>query len=459
MVGKIEAYANGGRVNGGGSKVVWPVPGRNTSTYPGHDGVDINRGSGWDDFGDLIRAYRSGRITYAGSGRGYGNAIFEDADNGPTVVYGHTSKMLVKAGQMVRAGQAIGRVGNTGHSTAPHLHFGVPGGTTAGALALLRGATSAPGGTESPGGGFTSFIKSLGGKVAGAVKAPVDWMKNLAKGALDGMVSSNGGSFIAKMLKGLPLKLMDAAGTKIKSLFGGAKHKYDSNFGSVLTGATSNLVSTAAGAAHWTPVVQKALGLLGQPLGYTDEVLHRLMQESGGNPRAVNNWDLNARNGNPSTGLMQVIRGTFASYAGRFKGTGPFLNGVSIDPLANVYAGLNYAMHRYGGSWPSVMMRAGGYDSGGSLYPGSTLAINNTGKTETVFTNENMVDLAGSLATAARALQSLITAPTSAGQERPALVKELTLIGKPSEMPAMLRDAEHQLRVIRQGGVHAKSVD
>jgi murein DD-endopeptidase MepM/ murein hydrolase activator NlpD len=127
---------HGGFAAGG---VFWPVPGHRTGTYPGHDGVDINRGSGSDDYGDPIRAFRSGRIVYVGTQRGYGEAIFE-ATRAGTVVYGHTSSQNVHAGQQVQAGQLIGRVGSTGNSSAPHLHFGIPGGTTAQALALLNGA-------------------------------------------------------------------------------------------------------------------------------------------------------------------------------------------------------------------------------------------------------------------------------------------------------------------------------
>jgi SLT domain-containing protein len=79
---------------------------------------------------------------------------------------------------------------------------------------------------------------------------------------------------------------------------------------------------------------------------------------------------------------MQVIGGTFRSYAGPFRGTGPFSYGVSVDPLANTYAGLNYAIHNYGSL--SALNRPGGYDSGGLLMPGWTMAYNGTGRPETV---------------------------------------------------------------------------
>ncbi|MFE7624239.1 peptidoglycan DD-metalloendopeptidase family protein [Streptomyces sp. NPDC057509] len=121
-----------------------------------------------------------------------------------------------------------------------------------------------------------------------------------------------------------------------------------------------------SGVARWRGVVNQALRLTGNPSSYADVTLRRMNQESGGNPRAVNNWDSNARSGYPSTGLMQVIRPTFQSYAGSMLKKGPFLNGVSIDPLANVYASMRYAKAAYG-NIAKAYGRPGGYANGG--YP------------------------------------------------------------------------------------------
>lgn len=150
-----------------------------------------------------------------------------------------------------------------------------------------------------------------------------------------------------------------------------------------------------SGVTRWTSVVQQALGLVGQPLAYTDITLSRMNQESGGNPSIVNTWDSNWIAGYPSVGLMQVIRPTFQRYAGPFAGTGPFLYGVSTNPLANVYASMKYALAAYG-SLPSAYNRAGGYDSGGFLQPGMNLAYNGTGKPEPVLTTAQWNALAGS---------------------------------------------------------------
>ncbi|GFH38058.1 transglycosylase SLT domain-containing protein [Streptomyces pacificus] len=84
--------------------------------------------------------------------------------------------------------------------------------------------------------------------------------------------------------------------------------------------------------------VMKSKGIPGSYEG-----LHRnIMRESGGNPNAQNDWDVNARNGTPSKGLLQVIQPTFDAY---------HVNGTSsevTDPVANLTAAANYAAHRYG---------------------------------------------------------------------------------------------------------------
>ncbi|MGA5565339.1 transglycosylase SLT domain-containing protein [Streptomyces platensis] len=73
------------------------------------------------------------------------------------------------------------------------------------------------------------------------------------------------------------------------------------------------------------------------------EGIHRnIMRESSGNPMAINNWDINAINGTPSKGLLQVIQPTFNAY--HVEGTSWNL----YDPVANITAACNYAADRYG---------------------------------------------------------------------------------------------------------------
>ena len=108
-------------------------------------------------------------------------------------------------------------------------------------------------------------------------------------------------------------------------------------------------------------------------------------QEAGGNPTIVNKWDSNGQAGHPSVGLMQVIRGTFQHYAGKYRNTGPFSYGVSVNPLANVYSSMKYALAAYG-SLHRAYDRPGGYDSGGWMPPGMNLMYNGLSQPEAVLT-------------------------------------------------------------------------
>jgi len=71
-------------------------------------------------------------------------------------------------------------------------------------------------------------------------------------------------------------------------------------------------------------------------------IYKNVIRESGGDPRAINNYDINAQNGVPSKGLLQVILPTFQTY--HVQGT-PF---DQYDPVANIVAACNYAADRYG---------------------------------------------------------------------------------------------------------------
>lgn len=141
--------------------------------------------------------------------------------------------------------------------------------------------------------------------------------------------------------------------------------------------------AAGAGVAQWAPQILQALAMLGQSAGWLGTVERRMNQESGGNPNAVNRWDSNWAAGHPSVGLMQVIRGTYAAYRG--PDVGPYSYGVSVDPLSNIFAGLNYAVHRYGSL--SALNRPGGYDSGGWLTPGAA-GVNGLSRPEAVLTPE-----------------------------------------------------------------------
>ncbi|MBL1115802.1 transglycosylase SLT domain-containing protein [Streptomyces sp. 110] len=76
--------------------------------------------------------------------------------------------------------------------------------------------------------------------------------------------------------------------------------------------------------------------------GSYEGIRRNIIRESGGDPRAINNWDINAQNGVPSKGLLQVIAPTFQAY--HVEGTA----WDAYDPVANITAACNYAADRYG---------------------------------------------------------------------------------------------------------------
>ena len=127
------APADDGAFSDGPGKSGWVTPtrGRISSRYGMrfhpvlhreklHTGDDIAA-----PYGSPFRAARGGRVLFSGWQTAYGNTIIVDNGNGTTTLYGHASKLSVRAGQPVRAGQMIGNVGSTGWSTGPHLHFEV----------------------------------------------------------------------------------------------------------------------------------------------------------------------------------------------------------------------------------------------------------------------------------------------------------------------------------------------
>ena len=113
----------------------------------------------------------------------------------------------------------------------------------------------------------------------------------------------------------------------------------------------------SAGVEQWRTLAIRALQMTGQ---YSEANLQRLLYqmqtESGGNPNAINNWDINAVNGTPSKGLMQVIDPTFRAYAM------PGYDKNIYDPLSNMLASIRYAVSRYGSL--AAAYRGVGYENG-----------------------------------------------------------------------------------------------
>lgn len=116
----------------GYTPTVWPVVGKlesgfggrgnpfGGSSYEFHSGQDID--AAW---GDPVVAGASGTVNFVGWQSGYGQLIVIDHGGGLTTRYGHLSHIDVAQGQIVARSQFIGRVGSTGRSTGPHLHYEV----------------------------------------------------------------------------------------------------------------------------------------------------------------------------------------------------------------------------------------------------------------------------------------------------------------------------------------------
>lgn len=232
---------------------------------------------------------------------------------------------------------------------------------------LLSGATSALS-------TVARWARGVYNAVVGAVKhvfgirSPSTVMAGLGKHMMSGLLKGllSGSRVLNAVVKKVFHSPLDAAKALIKkgiSVTGfvgkGAARLMSQLFGSL------GLGSSGGGSGQWATLVKAILPQLGAPPYALNAVLRRIQTESGGNPNAINRWDSNAKAGHPSQGLMQTIPSTFAAYAGPYRSRG------ILDPLANIYAGINYAMHRYGANWISVMTRPGGYASGtGGAAPG-----------------------------------------------------------------------------------------
>lgn len=204
MMGR--AFAKGG--------VFWPLPNSSASTYTGHDGVDLNAPN---DLGKPYFSATSGKVTTTGYGRGYGNAVFIASPYGE-LVYGHSldGSIAVRPGQAVRAGQYLAKVGSTGNSSGPHLHFGYPGGTYEAAMALLRGAAQIPAGEIGRAGGpsFPKWIMDV-------ARNPLGYVKGLVADPIAKLKSQFDPSPMISAMVGIPGQLVNGVKDRIWDILPG----------------------------------------------------------------------------------------------------------------------------------------------------------------------------------------------------------------------------------------------
>ncbi|MEK4973250.1 phage tail tape measure protein [Niallia sp. FSL R7-0648] len=190
-----------------------------------------------------------------------------------------------------------------------------------------------PGYADGIGDYFDLFIKG-----AGSVWDMVKGKFGLSDGLIPSWLTNHTGSplsYIGDMAKGW------------------IKDTWDSWFGSL-----GSLGGKGSGVKKWAGLATKALMLTNQfTQSNLDRLLYQMQTESGGNPKAINLWDSNAKKGIPSKGLMQVIDPTFRAYAM------PGFDKDVYDPLSNILASIRYAVSRYGSL--AKAYRGIGYETGG----------------------------------------------------------------------------------------------
>ncbi len=129
---KIQVGSSVNEFSSSGLNLILPVEGYVTSSFgmrndpftgelAHHNGLDIAAATGTD-----VLAAASGKIIKASdTGNGYGKCVIIEHYSGFRTLYGHNSELLVSVGDYVKAGDLIARVGSTGRSTGPHVHFSI----------------------------------------------------------------------------------------------------------------------------------------------------------------------------------------------------------------------------------------------------------------------------------------------------------------------------------------------
>lgn len=125
-------YLNSIIYNLGNTPLGFPYHGNITSTFGQRENpftnASVERHKGLDiqgPKGSIVKATANGKVEFTGNKGGFGNCIVIKHGNGFETLYGHLSKILVSEGQSIEIGENIGKIGSTGRSTGPHLHYEV----------------------------------------------------------------------------------------------------------------------------------------------------------------------------------------------------------------------------------------------------------------------------------------------------------------------------------------------
>ena len=264
--------------------------------------------------GDLINV--SGLDDYASGTNGVARDSFGVVNDQP----GNTYRELVQYPN----GQTVIPTGRNVVLPMPKGTKVMPAGQTA-ALMGITGVKKYKSGIGNFFGSTADKISDIASNIFSYIKDP----KKLLKAAIDKFTDLTGalepGITIAKTAVN---SLFETAVSKIKGFF--------DSFGAVD-------YKPSAGVEQWRGLAKQALLLTNQfSESNLNALLTQMMHESGGNPNAINNWDINAIRGIPSKGLMQVIDPTFRANAMAGFNTNIY------DPLSNMIAAINHTVKRYG---------------------------------------------------------------------------------------------------------------
>lgn len=374
---KALGYASGGLVR--------PLRGGRVSS-----GFGANRGGrphAGQDFatpvGTPIFASMDGVVSKAGwnaiAGR-TGIGAFLGHDGNRNTYYGHLSRLLVKVGDTVKAGQQIALSGNTGRSTGPHLHFETwTGGKPVNPAPYLGGALLPEGGS---GGGFGNPLQPLldfGGKIKSMItdKFP-------------------GGGMLTDIAKAVPTKLYDGVKGWLSE-----KAAQVGDVGQDVWGNTKNFFN------GFDSETQKKVRAVAANYGWNSgrhwDSLNQLINKES-------SWNPNAQNPNSTAyGLFQFLNSTWRGYGGK-----------TSDPTGQAVAGLKYIQDRYGDperAW-KFHKSNGWYANGGlvtpTLYDGGGW-LHNTGGPQLVEHRKSKPDAVLSNAQWDSVMKSIEVSQTIAG--------------------------------------------
>lgn len=120
---RVSGPEDEGKISLQKGKFHWPVRGEISSMFGArdkriHNGIDIRTSRGQN-----VQAAQEGEVSYAGTLQGYGRLVVIQHAGHYSTVYAHLRDISVKKGQSVKKGDIIGRVGDSGNATGPHLHF------------------------------------------------------------------------------------------------------------------------------------------------------------------------------------------------------------------------------------------------------------------------------------------------------------------------------------------------